>query len=54
MTKKFNPKTFIFTVAKATVEGSVIIALTTTDYSKAVALVEELGTDYTIIETELE
>lgn len=53
MTKTTN-KTYIFTVAKATVEGSVIIALTTTDYSKADALVEELGTDYTIIETELE
>jgi hypothetical protein len=54
MTKNFNPKTFIFTVAKATVDGSVIIELTTTDYSKAYALVEALGVDYTIIETELD
>ena len=44
----------VYVVAKALIEGSVEVAMVTTDEAKAEAKAEELGFCYFVYETEME
>lgn len=44
----------VFVVAKATVVGSVVVKLVTTDVDYACDVAEELGEDYSVTETYLD